>query len=155
LFFTDQFIDFTKHRCLTFYADKVVHTAMAEPFCKQLRATLVDAARALDLRFHEKGTVVTIEGPRFSTKAESHMFRLLGADVINMSTVPEAILARELGICYQSIAMSTDYDCWREEEEPVNWDMIVAVMKKNVDNVIKLILNTIPKINHYECECRG
>ncbi len=153
--FTDQFIDFTKHRDLTFHADKVVHTAMAEPFCRQLRAILVDTARALDLRHHEKGTVVTIEGPRFSTKAESHMFRLLGADVINMSTAPEAILARELGICYQAIAMSTDYDCWREGEEPVTWDMIVSVMKKNVDNVIRLILHAIPKINHNECECRG
>ena len=153
--FIDQFIDFTKHRALTFHADTVVHTAMAEPFCKQLRAILVDTAKNLDLRYHDKGTVITIEGPRFSTKAESHMFRLLGADVINMSTAPEAILARELGICYQSIAMSTDYDCWREDEEPVTWDMIVAVMKKNVDNVIQLILNAIPKINFNECECKG
>jgi 5'-methylthioadenosine phosphorylase len=83
------------------------------------------------------------------------MFRILGADVINMSTVPEVILARELGICYQSIAMSTDYDCWKEGEEPVTWDMIVSIMKKNADNVKMLVLKTISKINSTECTCKG
>lgn len=151
--FMDQFIDFTKHRSLTFHTDNVVHTAMSEPFCGQLRALLGETARELGLRYHGKGTVVSIEGPRFSTRAESHMFRLLGGDVINMSTVPEVILARELGICYQSIAMSTDYDCWREGEEAVTWDMIVKVMTKNVDNVKRIILNTIPKITFDECSC--
>jgi 5'-methylthioadenosine phosphorylase len=97
--------------------------------------------------------VVTIEGPRFSTKAESQMFRKLGADVINMSTVPEVILARELGICYQTIAMSTDYDCWKEGEEPVTWEMILAIMNKNAANVKKLLLKTISMINHTECAC--
>ncbi|VAX31932.1 5'-methylthioadenosine phosphorylase, partial [hydrothermal vent metagenome] len=120
--FIDQFIDFTKHRTLTFHEKKVVHTPMAEPFCGELRSLLIKTAKGLKLRHHKKGTVITIEGPRFSTKAESHMFRGFGADVINMSTVPEVILARELGICYQSIAMSTDYDCWKEGEEPVTWD---------------------------------
>jgi 5'-methylthioadenosine phosphorylase len=108
--FIDQFIDFTKHRNLTFHQDKVVHTAMAEPFCPCLRKLLARTAEDLGILYHKKGTIITIEGPRFSTRAESHMFRGLGADIINMSTVPEVILARELGICYASIAMATDYD---------------------------------------------
>ena len=153
LVFVDQFIDFTKHRTLTYHEKKVVHTPMADPFCADLRSLLVKSAKDLDLRHHAKGTVITIEGPRFSTKAESHMFRMFGADVINMSTVPEVILARELGICYQSIAMSTDYDCWKEGEEPVTWDMILSIMNKNADNVKALLLNTIPKIKNTACVC--
>ncbi len=153
LVFVDQFIDFTKHRTLTFHERKVVHTPMAEPFCHQLRALLVKSAKELKLRHHPEGTVITIEGPRFSTRAESHMFRMLGADVINMSTVPEVILARELGICYQSIAMSTDYDCWKTGEEPVTWEMILSIMKKNADNVKSLLLQTISKIKNTECDC--
>lgn len=151
LVFVDQFIDFTKHRSLTFHDKKVVHTPMAEPFCPDLRGLLVKSAKELRLRHHNGGTVVTIEGPRFSTKAESHMFRMLGADVINMSTVPEVILAREAGICYQTIAMSTDYDCWKEGEEPVTWEMILGIMNKNADNVKRLLLKTIPKI----ADCSG
>ncbi len=154
LVFVDQFIDFTRHRPLTFHDKKVVHTPMAEPFCKYLRTILVASAKKLKLRHHMRGTVVTIEGPRFSTKAESHMFRKLGADVINMSTVPEVALAREAGICYQTIAMSTDYDCWKEGEEPVTWDMIITIMKKNADNVKKLLMDAITRIDRYECECR-
>jgi 5'-methylthioadenosine phosphorylase len=153
--FIDQFIDQTKHRPLTFHDEKVIHTPMAEPFCRQLSDSLAESAKELRLRYHKRGTVVTIEGPRFSTKAESHMFRLLGGDVINMSTVPEVILARELGLCYQSIAMSTDYDCWKAEEEPVTWDVIVQTMKENAENVKRLIVATIPKIKYIECDCRG
>lgn len=145
--FLDQFIDNTKHRTLTFYEDKVIHTPMAEPFCEKLRNKLVEAAKELELSFHNKGTMITIEGPRFSTKAESHMFRAWGADTINMSTVPEVILACELGIPYQSIAMSTDYDCWKEDEEPVTWELILERMEQNSDNVKKLLLKTIPKID--------
>ena len=154
LVFVDQFIDFTKHRPLTFHDEKVIHTPMSQPFCKELRALLVASAIELKLRYHKEGTVITIEGPRFSTKAESHMFRAWGSDVINMSTVPEVILARELGICYQTIAMSTDYDCWKEGEEPVTWDMILSIMKKNTDNVKRLLLNTLVKIKNTECECK-
>jgi 5'-methylthioadenosine phosphorylase len=154
LVFVDQFIDFTKHRPLTFHEQKVVHTPMSEPFCGNLRKLLVSAAKGLRLRYHASGTVITIEGPRFSTKAESHMFRKLGADVINMSTVPEVILAREAGICYQTIAMSTDYDCWKEGEEPVTWDMILAIMTRNAENVKKLLLKTITMIRETECDCR-
>ncbi len=153
LVFVDQFIDFTRHRNLTFHDKKVVHTPMAEPFCTDLRKILVASAKELKLRHHNGGTVITIEGPRFSTKAESHMFRMFGADVINMSTVPEVILAREAGICYQSIAMSTDYDCWKEGEEPVTWEMILAIMQKNSENVKRLLVSAISKIKYDGCTC--
>lgn len=152
LVFVDQFIDHTKHRPLTFHDEKVIHTPMAEPFCKDLRFVLIQTAKELKLKHHPKGTVITIEGPRFSTKAESHMFRSFGADVINMSTVPEVILAREIGLCYQAIAMSTDYDCWKEGEEPVTWEMILKIMNKNSDNVKKLLLNAIKKIKSKDCD---
>ena len=82
------------------------------------------------------------------------MFRLWGADVINMSTVPEIVLAREAGICYATIAMSTDYDCWHQSESSVTWEMISQVMNKNVENVKKLLFEVIPKIDYSECECR-
>jgi len=154
LVFVDQFIDFTKHRALTFHDEKVIHTPMSEPFCRSLRSLLIDSAKELSLAYHKKGTVITIEGPRFSTKAESHMFRAWGADVINMSTVPEVILARELGICYQTIAMSTDYDCWKEGEDPVTWEMILSIMKNNAENVRKLLLKTIRKIKNTDCVCK-
>lgn len=155
----DQFIDFTKHRTLSFH-DKiggVVHTPMAEPFCVELRALLIKQAKALKLAHHPKGTCITIEGPRFSTKAESHMFRSWGADIINMSLVPEAQLAREAGLHYQSIAMSTDYDCWKEDEEHVTWEMIVKIMKKNADNVKALLIAAIPEIEKMrgKCGCAG
>jgi 5'-methylthioadenosine phosphorylase len=105
------------------------------------------------LTYHKDKTVIAIEGPRFSTRAESHMFRSWNADVINMSTVPEVCLAREKKIHYAAIAMSTDYDCWHEEEEPVTWEMIVATMKKNADHVIKLFLDVIPKIKENDDIC--
>jgi 5'-methylthioadenosine phosphorylase len=154
LVFPNQFIDWTKHRTLTFHDEKVIHTPMAEPFCKQLRDLLSKTATELKLEHHSKGTVITIEGPRFSTKAESHMFRGWNADIINMSTVPEVILAREAGMCYQAIAMSTDYDCWKEGEEAVTWDMIVQRMKQNADNVKRLLIAVIPKIKFEKCACR-
>ena len=140
LVFLDQFVDFTKHRNLTFYEDKVVHTSMAEPFDADLRGKLVDAAKAFGFKHHEKGTIITIEGPRFSTKAESHLFRSWGIDVVNMSTVPEVILANELQIPYQAIAMATDYDCWREGEEAVTWEMILERMQGNAERVKRLLI---------------
>lgn len=156
LVFLDQFIDFTKHRNLTFFEDKVVHTAMADPFCPELRKALINAAKELNISHHETGTIITIEGPRFSTRAESKYFKSMGADVINMSTVPEVILARELGLCYASVAMSTDYDAWREGEETVTWQMVAEIMKSNAGKVIKLLLEVIPKINFTDCQhCQG
>ena len=155
LVFIDQFIDRTTRRIQTFYeGQEVCHIPMAEPFCPQVRKLLAESAKSLHLEFHDKGTMVTIEGPRFSTKAESHMFRGWGAHVINMTTCPEAVLAREAGICYQPIAMSTDYDCWRESEESVTLDMILATMKKNADNVKRLLVDVIPKIKFESCACK-
>ncbi len=145
----DQFIDLTRHRKTTFFDsfDKGPrHTPMAEPFDPQLRSALLKTAGELHLKSHERGTVVTIEGPRFSSKAESHMFRIWGADVINMSIAPEAILANEIEIPYAAVAMSTDYDCWKEDEAPVTWNEIQEVFEQNASNVIQLLLNTIPKI---------
>jgi len=146
LVFPDQFIDFTKRRRLTFYEDKVVHTSMAEPFCPDLRRLLAETAKDLALSYHDKGTVITIEGPRFSTRAESRLFRGFGADIVNMSTVPEVILANEVGLRYAAIAMATDYDAWKEGEEAVTWEMILKRMKANAAKVKKLLLAVIPKI---------
>ena len=126
---------------------------MAEPFCPNVSGLLAQTATKLDIPFHTNKTVITIEGPRFSTKAESHMFRSWNADVINMSTVPEVNLARELKIHYAAAAMSTDYDCWHEEEEPVTWEMILATMKQNAANVIELFVNTIAEIKEYDDAC--
>lgn len=143
----DQFIDFTRFRTLTFYEKfekgQLNHVPMAEPFNTELRDKIIQKAGELGLRFHSKGTVVTIEGPRFSTRAESHMFRKWGADVINMSIAPECILANELGIPYAAIALSTDYDCWKTDEEPVSWEAVLFVFKQNVKNVINLLRATI------------
>ena len=116
---------------------------MAEPFDKSLREAYIQTAKELGLDYHPKGTVVTIEGPRFSTRAESYMFRAWGADVINMSIAPEAILSNEIGIPYAAVAMSTDYDCWKEDEAPVTWDEILAVFNRNADNVKKLLVKVI------------
>jgi 5'-methylthioadenosine phosphorylase len=140
LVFIDQFIDWTKLRTLTYFEDEVVHTAMPEPFDGALRKKLTALAQELGYAHHSKGTMITIEGPRFSTKAESHMFRLLGADLINMSTVPEVSLACELKLPYQSIAMVTDYDCWKENEEPVSYEMVMRRMSENAGKVKTLLL---------------
>ena len=146
----DQFIDFTKQRKMTFYESfkphEPVHTPMADPFDSQLRAILVQVCSEQGLIFHKSGTVVTIEGPRFSTRAESKMFRLIGADIINMSISTEVALANEIGVPYAAIAMSTDYDCWKKDEEPVSWDAILSVFKGNADKVTKLLLEAIPLI---------
>jgi len=119
---------------------------MAHPFDENLREKLYSTATQMGLAVHDKGCVVTIEGPRFSTVAESKMFRILGADVINMSTAPEAILANEAGIPYAAVAMSTDYDCWKEDEVPVTWDEILAVFNQNADNVKQLLINVIEEL---------
>ncbi len=154
--FVDQFIDRTTKRKSTFYEkDHVAHIPMAEPFCSNLRKLLAESAKELGIPYHKKGMVITIEGPRFSTRAESNLFRSWKADVINMSTVPEVVLAREAGLCYATAVMSTDYDCWRESEEAVDIQIVLKTFKKNAENVIKLFLKTIPKIkDNPECRCR-
>lgn len=142
----DQFIDFTRFRKTSFvesFENGPIHTAMAHPFHEGLRKCLFDCGQALGIDVHDKGCVITIEGPRFSTVAESKMFRIWGADVINMSIAPEAMLANEAGIPYAAVAMSTDYDCWKEDEAPVTWDEILEVFHHNADNVKKLLVQTI------------
>ncbi len=154
LVFPDQFIDHTRQRATTFFdGDTVVHTPMAEPFCPRLRELLAASAAELGIEHHTGKTVITIEGPRFSTRAESHMFRGWGADVINMSTVPEVTLARELKLHYAATAMSTDYDCWHEEKEPVTYEMVMATMKHNAEKVIRLLVMAIPRIREYDDVC--
>ena len=146
----DQFIDFTKQRKFSFFENfephTPVHTPMADPYDDRLRKILIDECRNLRYPFHDKGTVITIEGPRFSTRAESRMFRTFGADIINMSISTETILANELGVPYAAVAMSTDYDSWRTGEEPVTWDAIAKVFADNAARVTTLLREAIPKI---------
>jgi len=147
LVFPDQFIDFTKTRRNTFFdsVGEVKHVGMADPFSKYLRNLMIKEAETLGYRSHNLSTIAVIEGPRFSTRAESFMFKKF-ADVIGMTTAPECALANELGIEYASIAMSTDYDCWKEDEEPVSFEMVMERMKQNAEKVKKLILNVLPKV---------
>ncbi len=155
LVFPDQFIDRTTKRSPSFYdKNKICHIPMAEPFCNKLRLLLGESATALGIVAHRSGTVITIEGPRFSSKAESNMFRMWGAHIINMSSVPEVVLAREAGICYASIAMSTDYDCWKNNTNPVTIDEVLKVMHENSEKVKSLLKDVLPKIQHTECECK-
>lgn len=146
----DQFIDFTRHRFFSFYEKFEPHipkhTPMADPFDEKLRGLLVSGCKELSFSCHSKGTVVTIEGPRFSTRAESEMFRKWGADVINMSIAPEAALANEAGLPYAAMAMATDYDCWKKDEETVSWEAIVKVFGENVEKVTRLLVNVIQKL---------
>jgi 5'-methylthioadenosine phosphorylase len=150
LVIVDQFIDFTKQRKMSFHESfsphKPVHCAMAEPYDSRLRQLLIEGCGSLDYPFHEKGTVVTIEGPRFSTRAESRMFRSWGADIINMSIATETALANEAGIPYGAVAMSTDYDSWRADEEPVTWEAIAKVFSGNAEKVTGLLSWVIPRI---------
>lgn len=148
----DQFIDFTRLRPVTFFdtfppgAENAKHTPMSDPYDESLRQKFIAAAREMELKFHERGTVITIEGPRFSTRAESHMFRIWGADVINMTIASETILANEAGIPYAAVAISTDYDCWKTDEAPVDWAEVLDIFHKNVDNVKQLLIKTIQMI---------
>ncbi len=150
LIIPDQFIDFTKRRNTTFFEEfepgEMKHTPMADPFDKKLRSLLVTSAWNMGLDIHDKGTIITIEGPRFSTRAESKMFRLWGADIINMSVAPEVILANELGIPYAVVAMSTDFDSWKEDELPVSWEEVIKVLHENVNRVLRLLQDVIGKI---------
>jgi 5'-methylthioadenosine phosphorylase len=149
----DQFIDRTTRREQSFYSGpQVCHITVAEPMCPDLRKILINIAEDLDIRHHKTGTYVCIEGPRFSTKAESKLFRNWGADVVGMTLVPECVLAREAEICYTSIATVTDYDVWKEH--PVSTGDIVKTMKENVEKVKELITEAIPKIpKERKCEC--
>ena len=151
----DQFIDMTKGiRPITFFEGGVVaHISMADPFCEHLRRIILEAAREVpEIRIHDKGTYICIEGPRFSTRAESKLWRMWGADIIGMTLVPEVNLAREARMCYLTIAMVTDYDVWAEK--PVTAHEVAKVMAENVEKAKKLLYELIPKIPETRsCNC--
>jgi len=149
----DQFIDRTWGRPNTFYEGGVVcHISMADPFCPELREVIVRVGKRLGLPIRERGTYVCIQGPRFSTRAESKLYRSWGAHIIGMTLVPEVVLAREAQICYASICMVTDYDVWAEK--PVTGEEVVKTMRKNIEKVKRLLAELIPEIpEERHCEC--
>src|SRR5262249_38763430 len=130
----DQLYDRTRHRADTFFDEgAAVHVAMADPFCPHLSGLVWESMTSLgDVHAHRGGTLVVIEGPQFSTKAESRIYRQLGCDLIGMTALPEAKLAREAELCYATIACVTDYDVWHESHESVTVDMVIANLLKNV-----------------------
>ena len=155
----DQLFDRTKSRVNSFFEGGiVVHCTFAEPFCPTLSRLLVDSARELgDVKVHEGGTYVCMEGPLFSTKAESRTYRSWGMDIIGMTALPEAKLAREAELCYATIACATDYDCWHESEESVTVEMVIGNLSANVANAQRILRSVAQKIpadrSHNVCEC--
>ncbi len=149
----NQFIDFTRHRINTFHDDfsqGMFHEVMADPFDKSLSELLYSIAKDQGFRVHKDKTLITIEGPRFSTRAESKMYIAWGADIINMTVATEAALAKEAAIPYAVIAVSTDYDCWKEDEEMPVWQDILAIFYRNVENVKNVLLETIHQLSNQE-----
>ncbi|KAF2895936.1 hypothetical protein ILUMI_10239 [Ignelater luminosus] len=148
----NSFIDRTQGRAQTFYDGEpdspkgVCHLQMEPAFCERTRQLIIATASEEGIHVHETGTVVAIEGPRFSSKSESLMFQKWGGDIINMTTVPEVVLAKEAGLCYAAIAIATDYDCWKTTGEKVCVADVLATFKKNVNKVIKIISLVVPKI---------
>jgi 5'-methylthioadenosine phosphorylase len=151
----DQIIDRTRNRISTFFSGGLVgHISFAEPYCPVLNQTLYWTIQELnpDIRIHEGGIYLAMEGPQFSTKAEANLYRSWGADVIGMTHIPEAKLAREAEICYSSLCFVTDYDCWREGYEVVTGEMIVDNLQRNVATAKNIIKQVIPHL-HGEREC--
>ncbi len=149
-----QFLDFTKSRIGSFSEDgRVIHISVAEPFCPELQEVVLQTAQSQNIKIHKNCTYVCIEGPRFSTKAESKFFRTTGADIIGMTLVPECQLAREAQICYVSISTITDYDVWAEK--PVTAKEVLETLSKNVESIKKMLavlLEKIPKTRKCYCE---
>jgi len=150
---TDQFFDWTRHRRLTYYDGSegnpckgVSHIPMAEPFCPEIRKLLIDAVIEHGGNCHKSGTIVVIEGPRFSTRAESRLFQSFGASIIGMTTVPEVTLAHEIGLPYAIMSMVTDYDAWKEDEATTTVEAVGVCMKNNSTLAMKVLLSVIPKI---------
>ncbi len=143
----DQFIDRTKSRASTFFGNGVAgHVGFADPICNATAAHVFEAAKAAGARAHQGGTYVVIDGPMFSTRAESRVYRSWGVSVIGMTNLPEAKLAREAEICYSTIALSTDYDCWHETEEDVSVEAVMAIVRKNVDLARRIVQNAVERI---------
>jgi 5'-methylthioadenosine phosphorylase len=151
----DQVIDRTEGRVSTFFGDGVVaHVSMAEPFCRVLRHLLFECSKEAGARVHPRGTYIAMEGPAFSTGAESRLYKAWGADVIGMTVMPEAKLAREAEICYASICCVTDYDSWKEKEPGVTADVIIGYMKNNLALAKKIIQLAVGKLPpQRDCEC--
>ena len=145
----DQFLDFTKNRESTFFSEGIVaHVSMAKPTSDILSKSLKEACEILDIQYKSGGVYVCIEGPQFSSLAESNFYRILDADVIGMTNMPEAKLAREAEICYSTLALSTDYDCWHPDHDSVTVDQVIETMNSNVENakaVIKQVIKEFPK----------
>jgi 5'-methylthioadenosine phosphorylase len=152
----DQFIDRTKARAASFFGDGVAgHVGFADPVCTELAAHVYAAAKASGARVHQGGSYVVIDGPMFSTRAESNVYRSWGVSVIGMTNLPEAKLAREAEICYSTIALSTDYDCWHETEEDVSVAAVVAILKQNVTlakAIVKGAVERIPAARRCGCQ---
>ncbi len=150
-----QFIDRTYKRISTFFTEGMVgHVSMADPVCLSTAGTLFNAAQKAGANVHEGGTYICIEGPQFSSRAESLLYRQWGVDVIGMTNVTEAKLAREAGICYSTLALVTDFDCWHIDEEPVTLEAVLEIMHKNVEQAQKVIKELIPMLGSIEpCSC--
>jgi 5'-methylthioadenosine phosphorylase len=143
----DQFIDRTKARHNSFFGDGIAgHVGFADPICGDLAAHVYAAAQHAGARVHQGGTYVVIDGPMFSTRAESNLYRSWGVSVIGMTNLPEAKLAREAEICYSTIALSTDYDCWHETEEDVTVEAVVAIIKQNVALAKQIVKGAVERI---------
>jgi 5'-methylthioadenosine phosphorylase len=151
----DQFYDHTKRRVPSFFEEGIVaHVAMAEPVCPDLAAALQTAAQATGATVHRGGTYLCIEGPQFSTKAESRIYRSWGVDVIGMTNVPEVKLAREAELCYATLALVTDYDVWHETEAEVTVEAVIANLLKNVATAKSVLRGVIPRLGRPRtCPC--
>ena len=151
----DQFIDRTSQRPSTFFGNGIVaHVSFADPFCKELSARVASAASAVDAQVHPRGTYLCMEGPQFSTRAESHLYRAWGADIIGMTNLQEAKLAREAEICFATIALATDYDCWNEQAGDVEIDEVLAVLQQNVQLAQKTIGHALMNLpRERSCNC--
>jgi len=151
----DQFFDRTKNRACTFFSDGIVaHVGFDKPTCTHLSAHIGEACERAGVKAHPAGTYVCMEGPQFSTKAESNVYRGLGMDVIGMTNLQEAKLAREAELCYVTVAMVTDYDCWHPHHDSVTVDQIVAVLLKNAENATKVIRETVAGMPRgRSCKC--
>jgi 5'-methylthioadenosine phosphorylase len=150
----DQFVDRTRHRVDTFFGDGIVaHIAFADPICPQLARTVEIACRKAGVTAKRGGTYLCMEGPQFSTKAESNLYRGWGMDVIGMTNLQEAKLAREAEICYVTVAMVTDYDCWHPHHDSVTVDQIVAVLLKNAENACNVVRESVASLPDRSCKC--
>ncbi|MBV9574831.1 MAG: S-methyl-5'-thioadenosine phosphorylase [Acidobacteriales bacterium] len=150
----DQFFDRTRHRVDTFFGEGIVaHIAFADPVCPDLATAVENACKKAGVTGKRGGTYLCMEGPQFSTKAESQLYRSWGMDIIGMTNLQEAKLAREAEICYVTVAMVTDYDCWHPHHDSVTVDQIVSVLLKNADNACEVVRETVAAMPTRACKC--